>query len=135
MIKTLNESPDVAQRRKRLVAVCESLPGAEAERAGAQHLSFKVAKKIFAYYAYDHHRDGRIALLCKAPPGENDRLIEENPVRYFLPPYVGPRGWVGLRVDGARINWRKIKDLLFGSYVMTAPDKRRTSKARPKKPR
>ena len=125
MKKVLDQSPDVEGRRKSLVELCESLPGSEAERAGAQHLSFKVAKKIFAYYAYDHHGDGRIALLCKAPAGENSRLIEENSSRYFLPPYVGSRGWVGLRVDGPRINWTEIKNLLLASYVMTAPDKLR----------
>src|SRR6185503_12831133 len=75
----IDKSPDVAGRRKRLVALCRALPEAEVERAGAQHLAFKVRKKIFGYYAYDHHGDGRIALLCKAPPGEQSRLLDEDP--------------------------------------------------------
>ena len=122
---TLDKSPDVSGRRKRLVALCQGLPEAIAERAGVQHLAFKVRKKIFAYYAYDHHGDGRIALLCKAPPGEQSQLVDEDPERYFVPPYVGSRGWVGLRVDSPRVDWRAVKNLLSVAYVLTAPDKLR----------
>jgi len=118
----VDKSPDVAGRRRRLVALCRSLPEAEAERAGAQHLAFKVRKKIFAYYAYDHHGDGRIALLCKAPPGEQARLVEQSPGRYFVPPYVGPKGWVGFRLDTPRVDWREVKSLALTAYLLTAPD-------------
>jgi hypothetical protein len=114
--------PDTIGRRKRLVALCGSLPGASAERAGVDHLAFKVAKKIFAYYTYDHHGDGMIAFLCKAPPGEQQRLVKQDPTRYFVPPYVGPRGWVGLRLDTPRIAWRAVTDLAFTAYYLTAPD-------------
>jgi hypothetical protein len=121
----VDKSPDVAGRRKRLVALCQRLPEAAAERAGVQHLAFKVRKKIFAYYAYDHHGDGRIALLCKAPPGEQNRLVNADPERYFVPPYVGSKGWVGLRVDTPRVDWRAVENLLLVAYVLTAPDKLR----------
>ena len=126
----LDKSPDVSGRRKRLVALCQGLPEAVAERAGVQHLAFKVRKKIFAYYVYDHHGDGRIALLCKAPPGEQSQLVEEDPERYFVPPYVGSRGWVGLRLDSPRVDWRAVKNLLSVAYVLTAPDKLRRRPAR-----
>ena len=122
---TLDKSPDVSGRRKRLVALCQGLPEALAARAGVQHLAFKVRKKIFAYYAYDHHGDGRIALLCKAPPGEQSQLVGEDPERYFVPPYVGSRGWVGLRLDSPRVDWRAVKNLLSVAYVLTAPDNMR----------
>jgi hypothetical protein len=122
---TLDKSPDVAGRRERLVSLCQGLPEGMAERAGVQHLAFKVRKKIFAYYTYDHHGDGRIALLCKAPPGEQSQLVDEDPERYFIPPYVGSRGWVGLRLDSPRVDWRAVKNLLSVAYVLTAPDKLR----------
>ena len=122
---TLDKSPDVAGRRERLVSLCQGLPEGMAERAGAQHLVFKVGKKVFAYYAYDHHGDGRIALLCKAPPGEQSQLVDEDPERYFVPPHVGPRGWVGLRLDSSRVDWKAVKNLLSVAYVLTAPDKLR----------
>ena len=125
-----DDAPDTASRRKRLVALCESLPAASAERAGVDHLAFKVGKKIFAYYAFDHHGDGRIAFLCKAPPGEQGRLVKEDPARYFAPPYVGPKGWVGLRLDTPRINWRDVKNLAFTAYFLTAPDSLRERPAR-----
>ena len=125
-------SPDVAGRRTRLLALCEELPEAVAERAGVQHLAFKVRKKIFAYYAYDHHGDGRIALLCKAPPGEQRQLVDEEPERYFVPLYVGPRGWVGLRLDSARVDWKVVKNLLSVAYILTAPDNVHKQSARGK---
>jgi phosphoribosylglycinamide formyltransferase-1 len=131
MSAELEKSPDVAARRERLVALCRSLPEAEAERAGAQHLAFKVRKKIFAYYAYDHHGDGRIALLCKAPPGEQGRLVEESPRRYFVPPYVGPKGWVGMRLDTPRLDWRAVKNLALVAYFLTAPDSLRKARRNP----
>jgi hypothetical protein len=115
------KSPDVAGRRKRLVALGRSLPEASAERAGATHLAFKVRKKIFAYYLYDHHGDGRIALCAKAPPGEQARLVDTDPRRYFVPPYVGPKGWVGMRLDLPRLDWTAVKSLLLAAYAMTAP--------------
>ena len=117
-----DEAPDTEGRRERLVALCRSLPEASAERSGVDHLAFKVGKKIFAYYTFDHHGDGRIAFLCKAPPGEQGRLVKENPGRYFVPPYVGPKGWVGLRLDTPRVNWREVKNLALAAYFLTAPD-------------
>jgi hypothetical protein len=125
----LESSPDVAGRRKRLLALCQRLPEATTEPAGIQHLAFKVRKKIFAYYAYDHHGDGRIALWCKAPPGEQTQLVDEMPARYFVPPYVGPRGWVGVRLDSARVDWKAVKNLLSVAYILTAPSKMRKQSA------
>jgi hypothetical protein len=119
---TLDKSPDVAGRRDRLVSLCCRLPEAHAEQAGATHIAFKVRGKAFAYYTYDHHGDGRIALWCKAAPGECDRLVEENAGVYFVPPYVGPKGWVALRLDTARVDWRAVKNLALVSYFLTAPD-------------
>ena len=119
---SLDQSPDAGGRRERLVALCCTFPETEAEQAGAQHIAFKVRKKIFAYYTYEHHGDGRIALWCKAPPGEQARLVEESPRRYFVPPYVGPRGWVALRLDTPRVDWRAVENLAFVAYILTAPD-------------
>ena len=116
-----DKSPDVAGRRERLISLCCSLPEAEAERAGATHFALKVRKKVFAYYAFNHHGDGVIALWCKAPPGERDRLVQESPTRYFVPPYVGPKGWVALRLDTARVDWKAAKELALVSYFLTAP--------------
>ena len=114
-----------AGRRKRLVALCQGLPEAKAERAGVQHLAFKVKKKIFAYYVYDHHGDGRIALLCKAPPGEQRQLVGEDPA--VLPPRR-TEGLGGVRLDW-RVDWKVVKNLLSVAYTLTAPDKVRKQSA------
>jgi hypothetical protein len=118
----MDKSPDVVGRRKRLIALCCMLPEVSAEPCGVQHLAFKVRKKIFAYYVYDHHGDGRIALLCKAAPGEQARRVGEDPERCFVPPYVGPKGWVGLRLDTRTVDWKDVKDLAFAAYFLTAPE-------------
>ena len=122
MSEVAGGSPDRAGRRKRLVALCLSLPEAKAEVAGATHLAFKVRNKIFGYYCNSHHGDGVIALWCKGAPGEQGRLVSEHPDRYFVPPYVGARGWVALRLDKRADDWTGVKDLLLGSYYLTAPD-------------
>jgi hypothetical protein len=118
---TLKPTSEADKRRKQLVKICSSLPEAEVEVAGATHLAFKVRKKIFSYYLFDHHGDGVISLCCKAPPGEQGRLVEEDPRRFFVPAYLGPRGWVGVRLDRARVDWSEIGYLVQTSYRMTAP--------------
>ena len=118
---TLKPTKEAEKRRKQLGKICSSLPEVEVDAAGATHLSFKVRKKIFAYYLFDHHGDGVISLCCKAPPGEQGRLVEEDPRRFFVPAYLGPRGWVGVRLDLSRVNWSEISYLVHTSYRMTAP--------------
>jgi hypothetical protein len=121
MTGRLDRSPDVDGRRQRVAELCRTLPDAQVEPAGTQHLAFKVNKKIFGYYCYDHHGDGVIAVWCKAPPGEQGRLVAELPAVYFVPAYVGPKGWVGIRLDARRVDWARLKDHLFAAWLMTAP--------------
>jgi len=116
----LDQTPAAQRRRQRVAELCESLPEAAAEPAGVQHLAFKVNKKVFGYYCCDHHGDGMIALWCKAPPGEQGRLVAAQPAVYFVPAYVGPKGWVGIRLDTARVDWAAVKDHVFAAWLMTA---------------
>ena len=119
----MKRSRDVAARRKRLVTICSALPEVTTLVEGRhdEHLAIRVRKKTFAYYLYDHHGDGRIALWCKAPPGEQGVLVEQDPKRYFVPPYLGPRGWVGVRLDLAKVDWGAIAFLVGMAYRMSAP--------------
>ena len=90
--------PDTAKTRERLAkltAICLALPEAVREDQES-HASFRVAKKVFAYYLNDHHSDGIVSVCCKALPGDNERLIASNPRKFYMPAYIGPRGWVGL---------------------------------------
>jgi hypothetical protein len=115
----LKRSREAEKRRARLVKICESLP--DVEISGKQHLAFRVRGKTFAYYLYDHHGDGRIALSCKAPPGEQRKLVEQSPANYFVPPYLGPRGWVALRLDLRHVDWGEVVDLVVTAYRLIAP--------------
>jgi hypothetical protein len=106
-------------RRVRLTEICSSLP--QVTSRGDQHIAYEVRKRKFAYFLDDHHGDGKVALACKAPPGENEALIDEDPDRFFIPAYVGPRGWVGLRLDAGEVDWDRVEALVVESYRLVAP--------------
>jgi hypothetical protein len=86
-----------------------------------QHHAFLVRGKKFAYFLVDHHGDGRVAVQCKAEKGLNATLVDVDPERFFLPPYMAHHGWIGLYVDAGRIDWDELEDLLRDAYRLTAP--------------
>lgn len=104
----------------RLTTICLALPEATREYGG-QHARFAVREKTFAYYLVDHHGDGVVALCCKAVPGENQALIAADSARFFLPAYLGPKGWVSLRLDLGPIDWTEVAALVRESYRLVAP--------------
>jgi predicted DNA-binding protein (MmcQ/YjbR family) len=104
----------------RLTGICLALPEATREIQG-QHAIFRVRKKVFAYYLNDHHGDGIISIACKSLPGDNARLAAAQPSRFYLPAYIGPRGWVALRLDVGRVDWNEVAELVSGSYRLIAP--------------
>jgi hypothetical protein len=111
---------DLDARRDRLVRLCRTLPEATAT-PHAQHVGFQVRGRTFAWYVDDEHGDGRVAVLCKAPPGENSGLVATDPHRFYLPRYVGNRGWVALRLDLHDVDWGEVAELVADSYRMVAP--------------
>lgn len=82
----------------RLRRICASLPGTE-ERLSHGEPTFFLRKQVYAMFANNHHNDGRIAVWLPAPPGKQGALVESEPHKYFKPPYVGVRGWVGLNLE------------------------------------
>lgn len=106
----------------RLTELALALPEATRELKKS-HATFLVRKKIFAYFLNDHHGDGIVAVTCKVFPGENAALAKARPKRYYLPSYIGPRGWVALRLDLPKIDWSEVRDLLLTGYHLTAPKK------------
>ena len=110
------------ERLNRLSTLCLALPETSRENKG-EHAAFLVRKKIFAYYVNNHHGDNKVALWCKVLAGENKFLVESDPDRFFLPAYVASRGWVGLRLDLATVDWAEVKELILGSYLQAAPRK------------
>ena len=114
------DSRKTRERLEKLSKICLALPSASREDKGS-HASFTVAKKVFAYYLNNHHGDGIVSICCKVLPGDNERLIAANPRKYHMPAYIGPRGWVGLRLDRPTVDWSEVKELVHGSYAETAP--------------
>ncbi len=107
---------------KRLSDIALALPGATMESQG-DHASFRVKKKVFAYFLNNHHGDGIVSVCVKALPGDNTRLIESDSIRFYLPAYIGPRGWVGYRLDVGTIDWPEVKELVAGSYQLVVSKK------------
>ena len=103
----------------RLRSLCLALPEAT-EKVAWGEPTFRVRDKIFAMYDNNHHGAGHIAVWCKAPPGVQEILVSADPKKFFRPPYVGHKGWIGVRLD-RKVDWDEIADILEDSYRMTAP--------------
>jgi predicted DNA-binding protein (MmcQ/YjbR family) len=106
----------------RLSEICLAFPNTVREDKG-DHAAFLVRKKTFAYFLNNHHGDGIVSIACKALPGENTALAAAQPKRFYLPAYIGPRGWIALRLDTGRIDWEEVAELVKGSYRITAPSR------------
>jgi hypothetical protein len=110
--------------RKRIVSavrkICLELPETS-ERPSHGHPTFFVRdKRSFLRLLDNHHGDGRFALWCAAGDGVQEMLVEADPERFFRPPYVGHRGWLGLRLDG-EIHWDEIAGIVEDAYAEVAP--------------
>ena len=104
----------------RLTKLCLALPETSRSDSGS-HASFLVQKKrIFAYFLNNHHGDGIVSVSCKVLPGDNSLLVASQPERFYLPAYIGPRGWVALRLDRGKIDWEEVGELAMGSYRLIA---------------
>ena len=99
--------------------ICFSFPEVE-ERTGHGMPDYKVRGKTFAMLAINHHGDGRIALWVHAPPGAQHLHADGEPAFYFVPPYVGPRGWLGVHLDQGN-DWFSIAVRIREAYVNVAP--------------
>ncbi|MBV8631345.1 MAG: MmcQ/YjbR family DNA-binding protein [Silvibacterium sp.] len=113
------KSPEDA-RLTRLSQIAAALPETARQVYGS-HATFLVRKKPFAYFLDNHHGDGIVGVTCKVLPGENKALVTAQPRRFYMPAYLASRGWVALRLDVGRIAWKEVRDLLIGSYLLTAP--------------
>ena len=111
---------DVAAATVRLRELCSSLPEVS-ERVSHGAVTFFVrGKRTLAYLTDDHHGDGLLALVCPAPPGVQEELVRVEPGRFFRPPYVGHRGWIGLRLDVAP-DWSEVREMVVDAYRLVAP--------------
>ena len=90
-------------------------------RVYGSHAQFLVKKKTFAYFLDNHHGDGIVAITGKVLPGDNKALADAQPKKFYLPAYIGSRGWVALRLDQRKIDWNEVRELLLTSYALVAP--------------
>jgi predicted DNA-binding protein (MmcQ/YjbR family) len=101
---------------ERLRAICLALPEAVEKQTWGDP-TFRVRDRIFAM---EKRGDGRVSLWCKAPPGSQMVLVGADPERFFVPPYLGHKGWVGVRLD-RKPDWQEVAALVRRSYRLIAP--------------
>ena len=99
--------------------LCLSFPDAEQILSHGRP-GYAVRGRFFAYYTVNHHGDGRVALLVNAPKGAQAACVKAEPRHYFIPPYVGPRGWLGINLDHG-IAWRRVVAQARDAYLKVAP--------------
>ena len=108
-------APKFAHGEEHLARVCRlalALPGTS-EKISHGEPTFFVAKKVFVMFANNHHNDGRIAVWLAAAPGEQAALVGSEPAKFFKPPYVGVKGWLGIQLEA-------VNDDELGLYITQA---------------
>jgi len=116
-LKTVKRETAILEK---LSGICLSLPETE-RRDMNDHADFRVRGKVFAYFLNNHHGDQIVSVCCKSALGENVDRAAREPNRFYLPAYIGPRGWFGLRLDGEAIDWAEVRNLVELSYELAAP--------------
>lgn len=99
--------------------LCLALPETTERLSHGEPTWFVRDKKTFVTYA-DHHHDDRLGFWCAAPPGVQEALVAEDPARFFRPPYVGHRGWLGVYLD-VEVDWPEVAEIVTDAYRMVAP--------------
>jgi phosphoribosylglycinamide formyltransferase-1 len=100
--------------------ICLALPGVAVIDEG-DHATFRVGGRVFAYFLDDHHGDGIVSVCVKSALGESLDRARLEPDRYYLPAYIGSRGWFGMRLDRPRTDWREAAAIVVRSYRLVAP--------------
>jgi len=103
----------------RLRAICMALPEAVEKTSHGEPSWFAGKGKMFAMLDNHHHGAAHVSVWLPAPPGAQETLVWGDPKRYFRPPYVGPRGWVGVILD-TKPNWKLVAELVADAYRLVA---------------
>jgi hypothetical protein len=102
--------------------ICMAFPETDERLSHGAPTFFAGGKKTFVMFMVDHHGDGRVAIWCAAPPGVQAALVDEEPERFFVPPYVGTRGWVGVRLD-RDVDWDEVAGIIEDGFREAATKK------------
>jgi hypothetical protein len=111
-----------AQALKAIREICLGLPETSERLSHGAPTFFVRGKRSFATVWDNHHDDGRFALICAAPAGMQAALVEADPERFYVPPYVGHRGWIGVRLDGG-FDRDEIAGIVEDAFAEVAPPK------------
>ena len=111
-----------AEALERVRAICLALPEVSERPSHGSPAWFVRGTKTVAMFLDDHHGDGRLAIWCPAPPGAQADAVEQEPDRFFVPPYVGPSGWLGVRLD-REVDWDEVAGVIAEAYRKVAPKK------------
>ncbi|MDP9303755.1 MAG: MmcQ/YjbR family DNA-binding protein [Actinomycetota bacterium] len=113
---------DQAAALTRIRRICLGLPETSERLSHGAPTFFVRGKRAFTMVLSNHHGDGRFAIWCAAPDGMQTVLVEADPERFFVPPYVGHRGWLGVRLDRG-LDWDELSGLVEDAYAEVAPPK------------
>jgi hypothetical protein len=106
----------------RIRKICLGLPETSERLSHGAPTFFVRGKRAFTMVLSNHHGDGRFAIWCAAPDGMQTLLVEADPERFFVPPYVGHRGWLGVRLDRG-LDWGELAGIVEDAYAEVAPPK------------
>jgi hypothetical protein len=107
---------------ERVREACMALPEVTERLSHGSPTWFIRGKTTFVMFLDDHHDDGRLGIWCAAPPGVQEELVATEAERFFRPPYVGGRGWLGVRLD-VDPDWDELADICTDAYRTVAPKK------------
>jgi hypothetical protein len=107
---------------ERLREICLGLPETSERLSHGAPTFFVRGKRSFLMVLTDHHGDGRFAIWCAAGEGVQRMLVDAEPERFFVPPYVGHRGWLGVRLDRG-LDWNEVAGIVEDAYAEVAPAK------------
>ena len=112
--------PEQARVLAKLREICLAFPETSERHSHGAPTFFVREKRSFLMVLTNHHGDGRFAIWCAAPDGMQKMLVEADPERFFVPPYVGHRGWLGVRLDRG-IHWDELTGIAEDAYAEVAP--------------
>ena len=105
---------------ERLRKICLSFPEATEKLSHGEPTWF--CRKVFCMFSNNHHNDGIVGFWAPAAPGVQEAMIEEDPARFYRPPYVGVKGWLGVRLD-VDVDWDEVAAIVEDAYRLIAPKK------------
>jgi hypothetical protein len=121
------EKREQARILQRVREICLALPETTERLSHGEPAFFFREKKSFLSMDTDHHGSGHFAAWCAAPLGAQDTLVRSDPETFFVPPYVGYRGWVGMRLDSDP-DWDQVKSIVEDAYAQVARPRSRAKR-------